>query len=121
MRSGGSGDRGAPFGAGRGKRERRGCPRCLEKGGSPWEAGQTGYQGLRETIPSTEHVLAIPSFVHESSPSLILRVPLVLKVWSDPVSGVLSAEKHWILILTRSSLIVFWFYVPVSPSIIFLL
>lgn len=63
MRDSGSGHRGAPFRAGCGKGERRGCPRGLEKGGSPWEAEQTCCQGYRETLPSMEHVLAMHSFV----------------------------------------------------------
>lgn len=70
MRACGSGDRGAPFGVGCGKGERRGCPRGLEKGGSPCEAEQTCCQGFRETMPSTEHVLAMPCFVQGELPFL---------------------------------------------------
>lgn len=120
MRGGGSGDQGAPFGAGRGKRERRGGPRRLEKGGSPWDAEQTCCQGFMETILSTKRVLAIPSFVHGSSPSFVPHVPLVLKVRSDPVPGALSAEKRWISMLMRSVFIVTWFCVPVPLSTVFL-
>lgn len=105
MRGGGSGDRGAPFGTGRGKGERRGCPRGLEKGGSPWEAEQTCCQGFRGAVPSTEVSWRSSPLSSESSPSFVPRVPLVLKVRSDRVSGALSAEKHWILILTRSAFI----------------
>lgn len=94
MRGGGNGDRGAPFGAGCGKRERGGCPRGLEKGGSPWEAEQTSCQGFRETMPSTEHVFQIPSLSNGKSPSFVPCVPLVLKVHSDPVCGAPLAKKH---------------------------
>lgn len=120
MRGGGSGDRGAPFGAGRGKGELRGCPRGLEKGWSLWEAEQTCCQGFRETVPSTERVLAIPSFVQWEFP-FVPRLPLVLKIRSDPGCGTSSAEKHWTSILTRSAFIVGWSYVPLSLSIISLL
>lgn len=47
---------------GRGKGERTECLWGLEKGGSPWEAEQTCCQGFTETMPSTEHILAILSF-----------------------------------------------------------
>lgn len=69
--------------------EHRGCPRGLEKGGSPCEAEQTCCQWFRETVPSTELVLVVLCFVQGELP--FFRPALVRPcVWGA------VGRKHWI-------------------------